>query len=199
MDRVTIAPVVEGHGEVAALPVLLRRIAGELGVYNLEISPPLRVSRSVLAAEAGITKVVQQAAFRVSGLGGVLVLFDADDDCPKELVNRLLTPARNARQDKKVSLVVAHKEFEAWFLAAASSLAGKCGLPGDFAWAGDPEGKRDAKGWISYHTRLGSGFPYKEVVDQPKLAAEFDMQAARAKSPSFDKFWRETEGLIKGA
>jgi len=30
------------------------------------------------------------------------------------------------------------------------------------------------------------------------FAAVFDMKAAREKSPSFDKFWREAERLIRG-
>ena len=199
MDRVTIAPVVEGHGEVKALPVLLRRVACDLGVYDVDIPLPNRVGRSALATQAGIANAVEQASYRVPGRGGVLVLFDADDDCPVDLVARLLTSARNVRQDKAIGLVVANKEFEAWFLAAAESLAGRCGLPRDLAAPQDPECKRDAKGWLSAAMKRGGGHPYKEVVDQPKLAAVFDMQAARVKSRSFDKFWRETERLIIGS
>lgn len=129
MGRVTIVPVVEGHGEVKALPLLLRRIAADLGVYDLDVHQPIRVGRSTLAKEAGIAAAVEQASYRVPDRGGVLVLFDADDDCPVDLVTRLLVPARTTRPDKSVSLVIATREFEAWFLAAASSLAGTCGFP----------------------------------------------------------------------
>ena len=195
-NTVTIASVVEGHGEVQALPLLLRRIAHELGVYELDVPKPNRVSRSTLATPTGIVRAVQQGAYRVGGRGGVLVLFDADDDCPKDLVEQLLSPARGARSDKNVSLVVATKEFEAWFLAAANSLAGKCGLPDDFTWAGDPEDKRDAKGVISEALRAATGHSYQETVDQARLSAAFDMVAARRASASFDKFWREVETLL---
>lgn len=198
MSRVTIAPVVEGHGEVKALPVLLRRIASDLGVYDLVIPQPNRVGRPILATQAGIVNAVEQAAYRVPDRGGVLVLFDADDDCPVQLVSSLLAPARDIRQDKAISLVVANREFEAWFLAAASSLVGQCGLPQDFVAPEDPENKRDAKGWISQAMKRASNHPYAPPVDQPKLAAVFDMALARANSRSFDKFWREVEGLIKG-
>lgn len=194
-DTVTIASVVEGHGEVQALPVLLRRIAHEHGVYGLDVPKPNRVSRSTLATPSGIVRAVQQGAYRVGGRGGVLVLFDADDDCPKELVEQLLGPARGARPDKNVSLVVARKEFEAWYLAAADSLAGKCGLPDDFKWTGDPEDKRDAKGVISDALRVSTGHSYREAVDQARFAAAFDMGAAREASASFDKFWREVTTL----
>jgi hypothetical protein len=101
-QRLTIAPVVEGHGEVSALPVLLRRIARELGVYEheLKVCHPNRIPRSTLATPAGIANAVEQAAVRVSGDGGVLVLFDADDDCPQDLVSKLLGPACDARNPK---------------------------------------------------------------------------------------------------
>lgn len=194
-DLVTIASVVEGHGEVQALPVLLRRIANELGVYNINVCAPNRVPRSRLGTEAGIVAAVQQAAYRVSGRGGVLVLFDADDDCPKDLVQKLLTPARKAREDKTVALVVANREFEAWFLAAADSLAGHSGLPEGFNWTDDPEDKRDAKSAISHAIKGATGHPYSETVDQACLAAQFDMTAARQRSRSFDKLWREVAVL----
>lgn len=130
--------------------------------------------------------------------GGVLVLFDADDDCPVHLVHRLLAPAQEVRKDKSISLVVANREFEAWFLAASASLAGKCGLPADFAWPTKPETKRDAKGVISDALKRASGRPYSQSVDQPKLAATFDMGIARENAPSFDKFWREISKLVEG-
>src|SRR5262249_41595614 len=121
----------------------------ELGVYDIEICKPNRISRSSLGTAAGIVSAVHQAAYRVTGAGGVLVLFDADDDCPKELVEQLLAPARGARPDKTTALVVANREYEGWFLAAADSLAGHNGLPNEFTWAGDPEAKRGAKGIVS--------------------------------------------------
>jgi Domain of unknown function (DUF4276) len=195
--RLTIAPVVEGHGEVTALPVLLGRIARELGVYEheLKICPPNRISRSKLATPAGIVNAVEQGALRVPGDGGVLVLFDADDDCPIDLVNTLLASACDARKDKHVGLVVAKREFEAWYLASAESLAGKCGLPDDFSYPGDPEAKRDAKGVLSKAMMQASGHTYRETVDQQKLAKAFDMAMARERSPSFDKLWRQVESL----
>jgi Domain of unknown function (DUF4276) len=198
-EQVTIAPVVEGHGDVEAVRVLLRRIGDELGVYDLAISQPLRLSRTTLGTEAGIVSAVQQAAYRVGSRGGVLVLFDADDDCPKDLVGQLLVPAREARKDKTVSLVVANREFENWFLAAADSVAGQCGLPVDFSWAGDPEAKRGAKEILSVAMKRASGHRYSETVDQARLAATFDMQAARQTAPSFDKFYREIEVLCDRA
>jgi hypothetical protein len=81
----TIASIVEGDGEVAALPRLLHRIASELGVAKPMTPNPMRVSRGKLTIAGGIERAVSAAALRVPGDGGVLVLLDADDDCPAQL------------------------------------------------------------------------------------------------------------------
>ena len=197
-NHVTIAPVVEGHGDAKAVPFLLRRIAHDLGIYELTICPPQRVSRSTLGTEAGLMSAVRQASYRVDGLGGVLVLFDADDDCPVDLVGRLLDPARKACAGKNLGLVVAEKEFESWFLAAAPSLAGRGGLPDNFGYDGNPQAKRDAKGVVDQAMRSGpERHKYSETVDQARLATLFDMEMARRGAPSFDKLWREVEALCR--
>ena len=82
MTRVTIASVVEGEGEVAALPKVLQRIARELQVWELRTPKPHRVPRSNLLLPGGIENAVRQEAIQVRGSGGVLVLLDADKDCP---------------------------------------------------------------------------------------------------------------------
>ena len=52
----------------------------------------------------------------------------------------------------------------------------------------DPEGIRDAKGWLSRH-QADEG-AYRPSVHQTSLTAAFDMAAART-APSFDKLWRD--------
>jgi hypothetical protein len=142
----------------------------------------------------GIEAAVRAQAQRVGEAGGVLVVLDADDDCPADLGPALLRRAQDARPDVRVSVVLANKEFEAWFLAGASSLAGHHGFPGDLAPPDRPESIRDAKGWLSEHRPHGP--PYKPTVDQAPLASAFDMKQAREASRSFDKFCREVEFLL---
>ncbi|MGN9894906.1 hypothetical protein [Micromonospora sp. L31] len=74
---------------------------------------------------------------------------DADDHCPADLGPRLLHRAQAARPDVKVCVVLANREFEAWFLAAAKSLGGLRGLPDVLEPPAYPEAKRDAMGWLS--------------------------------------------------
>lgn len=193
---VTIASVVEGHGEVSAVPKLLHRIAADLGVHLLTPKPPLRIPRSKLVAPQGIEDAVNAKASEVAGTGGILVLTDADDDCPAGLGPQLLQRAKAARPDKRVAVVLANREFEAWFLAAAPSLAGQHGFTDPFPAPVDPEARRGCKELLT-KARV-RGFPYKETVDQASLTAAFDLKMARENSPSFDKLCRDVAWLLTG-
>jgi hypothetical protein len=93
-------------------------------------------------------------------------------------------------------VVLACQEFETWFIAAARSLRGKRGLPEDLEIPDLPEGIRGAKEWL--RNRMPKHRPYAETVDQPALAAEFDLQEAR-RAPSFDKCFRSIEWLLSQA
>src|SRR4051812_40708402 len=119
MEQITIASIVEGEGEVSGLPVLLRRIAAEMDVWDLTVPKPYRVPRSRLVKPDILSNAVSATAERVGARGGVLVLADADDDCPATLGPSLLSVAQTARPDRVVVVVLPNREFEAWFLASA--------------------------------------------------------------------------------
>lgn len=199
-SRVSIIPIVEGHGEIEALPLLIRRVASNIdpAVYP-DIRSPLRVSRTKLLRAGELERHVQLAALKSGEDGRILILIDADDDCPATLGPQLLQRAQIARPDRHVSVVLAKSEFESWFLAGAEGIAGKRGLPQDLQPPANPELIRDAKGWLK--TKMLNG-TYKETRDQPALTNAFDILAARDQSAahfsdSFDKFWRECEILLR--
>lgn len=188
----TIATVVEGQGEVAAVPVLLRRILAEIAPDTYVGLPrPYRVGRDSLIKSGGIEAAVKAVAEQGNA---VLVLLDADDDLPCTLGPELLRRAVRSRDDRPSSVVVATREFEAWFLAAAESLRGVRGLATDLAAPAAPERLRDAKGWLT--ERRTDGRAYKPTADQAALAQVFDLRAARAGAPSFGKLWRDVERLV---
>lgn len=190
----TIASVVEGEGDNQALPKVLYRISVELKVDLRTPKLPFRIPRSKLVTPGGIERAVAAQASEVTGTGGILVLLDADDDCPAELAPQLLARARAVRSDKRIAVVLAKREFEAWFLAAMPSLAGQHGFPDDLAPVASPEEPRDCKGRLT--RARAQGFPYKETVDQAPLASIFDMRMARDNSPSFDKLYRDVAWLL---
>ena len=93
-----------------------------------------------------------------------------------------------------MGFVLAHQEYEAWFLAGARRLAGFGGLPDDLVPPLDPEAIRDAKGWLS--ERMPRGQKYSPRDDQAAFTSRFDMDAAKQVG-SFDKCYREIERLIR--
>ena len=55
--------------------------------------------------------------------------------------------SRLARPHLYIAAIIAHREYESWFLAAAESVAGKRNLRADLLSPVDPKRIRDAKGW----------------------------------------------------
>ena len=193
MSSVRIACIVEGHGEVDALPVLLRRIAQiqNPGLY-LDIVATLREKKSRLLQPGGIERSLSLARQRVGANGAVLVLLDADTNCPAQLGPQLLQRCRSTQGDLAISVVIAKVEFETWLLYAAHSLRGVRGLPANFSAPDDLETKRGAKEWFDHFMPKG----YSETIDQAALTAQFDLDQARH-SPSFDKLWRDFALLLQ--
>jgi hypothetical protein len=194
-----IGCVVEGYGELAAIPVLLRRIAQEIsGGYSIRIPKPVRRPRaSLVNRKDELERAVELARRSAGATGGVLVLIDTDDDCPAELGPRLLARARSRLPvNVPVGVVLATREFEGWFLAAASSLAGRSGLPANLEPPVNPDAIRDAKGWLSQ--RMQGNSSYVPTLHQAAFASLMDIQQARS-SDSFDKLFREMQKLLADA
>jgi hypothetical protein len=92
-------------------------------------------------------------------------------------------------------LVLAHREYESWFLGAAASLAGRRNLVNSLQPHPDPESVRGCKEWLSDHMPRGAA--YSEVDDQPAFTEVFDLDAAKSACPSFDKCHRELTRLLQ--
>ena len=186
--------VVEGHGEREAVPVLLRRIVQCIDpAISVEVRHPVRFPKSRLLKAGNLERAVQQAALGLGGAAAILVLLDSDNDAPCILGPELLARAQAARADLPVGVVLPQREFEAWFLAAARSLRGHRGLPEDLDPPEEPELVPGAKEWLS--RRMGR-HGYSAPLDQPALAALFDMQQA-LRTGSLDKCYREVQRLLR--
>ncbi|RKG56200.1 DUF4276 family protein [Corallococcus sp. AB011P] len=184
--------IVEGHGEVIAAPILVRRLTQWLApAVHPEVLLPHRIPRGQLVKEDGLRRAIELTARKVGDTGRILVLLDADKDLPCVLGPRLLAWARAQRANRIISVVVAQCEYEAWFLAAAESLSSQRGLPASLRAPSEPESIRDAKGWLGNHMPSG----YSETIDQPALTSVFDLEAAR-RADSFDKLVRDMGTLL---
>lgn len=191
-----IVPIVEGHGEFHAIRILIQRIALTLESANYpEVRRPLRVGRDKLIRRAGeVERYVDLAADEGGPDGRILILLDADGDCPRDLAATLLARATGARSDRRIQVVLAKQEYEAWFLAAFESVAEQRGVTGPVSRPDDPEAVRGAKEQLS--ALLGGPGSYQPVRDQPALTAVFDIDEARRHSTSFDKMCRAVQALL---
>ena len=111
-----IQPIVEGFGEVEAFPVLLRRLVQQAQAWDVGVGRPIRRPRNKLVKAGGVMQAVRLAVQQPE-CGAVLVLVDGESDCPAELGTRAQRWA-TAAADRPCCVVLAHREYEAWFLAS---------------------------------------------------------------------------------
>lgn len=178
--------VVEGKGEVAAIPSLVARILRDNGRHEWVVDQePIRHSRSLLVDERrpsplrppredGLEQVLCLARARKAT--AVVVLVDADNDCAAtwgKAATGIVT------RQFVGGAVMAVREFESWLLASFSNRARS------LVGAARIEHARDAKGLLQ---RLEPG--YKPTTHQLRLTRRIDIGATRRESESFDKFVR---------
>ena len=186
--------LVEGHGEVRALPTLLRRLIPPEQLADIELMAPLRQPRSAVVLPTELEKAVEFLRHKVGANGALLVLLDANGDLPCKLGPELLARCRAVVSDIPLSVVLAKCEFEAWFLGAVESLRGVRGINNDAVSPLTPESIRGAKERLS--ELMEHGRAYRPTVDQAALAAQFDYDTARTRCPSLDKLLRDVNTLL---
>lgn len=186
-----IGLVVEGHGDQKAVPVLVRRFMQEQALrYDVEVMQPFRVKRGRFSKSFND---YENALIFLSGSADVvLVILDADDDCPVALADELSNRAKKAIEHVPVHVVVANREFEAWFLAGIDSLREYRGVPTDAECPADVETIRGAKG--RFEGLLETGV-YSETIDQAKFVAALGFESASTNSRSFRKLVKALERI----
>ncbi|MDZ4802013.1 MAG: DUF4276 family protein [Bryobacteraceae bacterium] len=144
----SIAPIVEGRGEEAALRCLIRRLTELIDPTRyVNVEKPFKQDSGKLLKSGGVENAVNATASRWPG-SHILILLDCDDGCAKAIGPTLCQRARAARPDVSVSVVLPVKEFECWLIAGAGALGGRRGLKPAFTPPADPESIRDAKRWL---------------------------------------------------
>ena len=197
-DNPVIVPIVEGDGEVKAIPHLLRRVLGELhGRYDIRIKRPINAR--------GKPKLLKrfenflEYARRNQECNAVLVLLDGDKDCPRDLTAALTQTAARLNLGVPVAIVCAHREYEAWFVASLDSGTGEkiratLGLSETAVHEGDIESIASPKGWIQVRMPQSSG--YKETQDQAALTPFIDIEHTQRRSRSFQRLCHAVEELL---
>lgn len=170
---VTLAPIVEGHGDEAAIPLLIRML-----YPGWVVQRPIRVPKGKIVRVDELSRYLQLAKANLSsvveGHRAILLVFDADEDCAAKLAPSLRQQLQE-HIDIHLILVIAVREYESWIVAGSD-------------WASDsdsPDTLTNPKRLIIQ--RYGT---YRETVDQPRLTAKMDIERAKQKSRSFDYFLR---------
>jgi Domain of unknown function (DUF4276) len=189
-----LVPIVEGQSEERSVGGLLRRMLGELDIYDVSVARPFRVKRNRVVQEGELERSVIQAVRSRSGASALLVLLDADTDCPATLAPKLIQRGEKATT-VPLRVVFPKVETEAWILAAVESVRGQRGIRDDAECPSDPESVRDAKGALS--ARMGGTRGYVATDDQPALLSALDLNLAAQRSPSFAKLQRDVAWLVK--
>ena len=187
---ISVASIVEGDGEVAALPVLLRRLSDwRTPGVPVTLLKPIRVRRDrFLRRDDEFRRHLLLAANKCGEAGWILLLIDADDDCAATLGADIVTRASVAVPHRRVAVVLANREYEAWFIASAAALSGKRGFTFGCESSVDAEQPRDAKKWMA--DRMPNR-GYHETTDQPASSAHLDLEQAFGGSRSFRKLCSE--------
>jgi hypothetical protein len=199
MTRIlTVAPIVEGHGEVDSIGILLRRLVPALDHRaHCEVLNPLRRPRSsLLSSSLELGRALRHAELKLKARENsrrlLLLLLDADSELPCRLAPQLKAKISALGLAVDCSVVLARKEFETWFIASAASLVDYLDVDPARIPA-DPENQGLGKAWVQERFR---GRKYSEPVDQPRLTARLDFDLCRSRAPSFDKLCRELEAAL---
>lgn len=174
-----VFPIVEGHGEVAAVPALVRRFAEEVHRrFDYRVLEPYRLARTKFAQDAEIVRALRFAAIKLQPftLRHVLVLMDADDDCPAEQHERIQRIVTESALPLNVGFVMPTREYEAWFIGCLDRSKPHADIRDEIPALADPSTIRDAKGWFRSRV-LAPGRPYSPSVDQAKFTYLIDLAA----------------------
>lgn len=193
MSRNKIYAIVEGQGEAnlpnargrSAVTILTRKLLTELQCWTLfSAEKPWRMSYSEFFRDDIFERAIRSHK-KYHDCAALLVLLDMDDACPItqafELTKRI---AAMEPLPFSVAVVCAKREYEAWFLASLESIH-----KGE-RYDNDPEGIRDAKGW------LRKKFSYKPTSHQADYTQKLNLALAYSKSRSFRRLYHAFEEII---
>lgn len=190
----SIVTFVEGEGDVAATPILLNRILAKLERYDWLATRTIQVhslANFVNRMDSFLGYVAQDP-----NCAGALVLLDLDDGCPRTAAHALAERLRAYNAAYPITVVFAHREYEAWFLASMWSLSLNAAISEQrLDYPGEPESRRDAKGWISQ--QMGAGRAYKERINQAQFTRKMSVRRAYARSRSFRRLCAAVRELIE--
>ena len=197
-DRLSIVAIVEGRGEERAAPGLIRRILEErLGRYDIPRIKSIP-TKGKLKLLRGFEQFLRYATSESAD--AILVLVDADDECPVEQARILADKASGYNLGVPVAVVYAKSEYETWFISNLSDGTGeaiRARLDID-PLVNAPENVEDIRGakeWL--RGRMRGSQRYRPASDQEGLTHHIDMDLTHRRSRSFRRMCHAVEELVE--
>lgn len=192
---VIILPIVEGHGEVQAVRLLIHRVWEYLDRPDpMLVAQPIRVKRDRFISHrfSDFEKYLRIAVAKNEN-ATVLVILDADDECPAELFTRLTSRAQVACPDISVIFVFPNRCYEVWFIASRTSVQAHRDC-GEISFD-ERDSEVCASPKATMKRSMRSGVSYSEVRHQPAFTDRIDISAALTSSRSLRKLVSELERI----
>ena len=173
--------LVEGHGEVQAMQNLLTRLANHLLIHNIIWDYPKRwINLHVWEAPRGGIKRAVNLYRNDANVGGLLIIRDEDDKCPKELAPFIASKILKEELPFPVAYVLLNPEYEVLFLPSLEKMPtvfndGRSGLKENTKWPYKSwEAKRGIKEWLSNNFKGNKS--YKPTLDQLPMTRSIDFE-----------------------
>ena len=196
-DNPSIVAIVEGPGDKTSVPSLVRRILYErLERYDIVVSQS-KVAHTKSKLLVKLEKFLEYAL--LENCAAILVILDADDQCPLEQTEDLVERATGLSLNVPVAIVYANSEYETWFICSLSQHTGEgirshLGISPLVISPNDVESITSAKGWLTRN--MPSGRRYKETVHQDPLTHHIDLDLTHSKSRSFRRLCHAIEEIV---
>lgn len=107
-----IIPIIEGQGEIEAVPTLLYKILHDLQQWQWQVDKPFRAN-SLGRLKKYLGSLLHKASKR-KDCGALLILLDLDDGCAVDTAKELAEKIRKLNLAQPVAIVFAVREYEAW-------------------------------------------------------------------------------------
>ena len=190
----TLLPIVEGHGDIQAVPVLIRRILQHHNIFDIEVLNPHKRG-DLPKIKANFDNCFKMAIKEKAAIIWIIDFDCATCDCVASESAQLYQRANAIYAGWPFRVAFMVKEFETLFLSepdATRSILKE--IPKATTFPENPETIRGAKEWLS--KAMPSGYAYKETVHQVKLSAVVDLDYLRISSASYRHLEKSILSLV---
>jgi hypothetical protein len=157
------------------------------------IATPMKINRAKMVQEECFKKYVR-IANSMPGCKLILLFMDADDDCAKDISERLQSWLHEEWHCVRFEIVVIPREYECWFITSLESLRGIRGISENAKSHPNPELVRNPKEIITEY--MEGSRTYHETADQAALTDRLDLNVLHERCRAFRRLVAKIESAF---